>query len=448
MFPANKPVKVFYSYSHEDEALRKELEKQLAILKRENVISSWHDSEIEAGSDWDEEIRAQLDSADIILLLISADFLASDYAYEIEAREAMRRHEAGKARVIPIILRAADWTSAPFGKLQALPRGARPVTSWLNRDEAFADIAKGIRAVVERKARIAEPVDEEGGSQPDVEGNIPRLLPYLCNRSEQEEELTKALRHHQATMPRRPFVCVIHGDEFECHSDFVYRMSYTAIPHALNLMTKQVSLEEYQFEWPSPNVPPKRYAEIFAGNLGKALLQNSAAPPPEVIKYIAIHERPVLLVSHVLTEDFLHSGTDLFSQFLSFWNTWPELPPGRTVINCVCVKHQRLTRMGFLQRFRLKRLHARLFDYINELDFSSYGALSGVRLTELKAIRRSDVEAWSRIKEVRRRCHIQEKDIRALYEQAELVSDDGSISMEPLADQLRTLMSKNQHQKD
>ena len=104
--------------------------------------------------------------------------------------------------------------------------------------------------------------------------------------------------------------------------------------------------------------------------------------------------------------------------------------------------------MGFLQRFRLKRLHARLFDYINELEFSSYGTLSGVCLTELKAIRRSDVEAWSRIKEVRRRCHIQEKDIRALYEQAELVSDDGSISMEPLADQLRTLMSKTQHQKD
>jgi hypothetical protein len=92
-------------------------------------------------------------SANIILLLISADFLASDYCYDIELRHAMERHEAKQARVIPIILRAVDWHSAPFGRLNALPRDGRPVTSWANQDEAFFDIVRGIRSVAEELAQ-------------------------------------------------------------------------------------------------------------------------------------------------------------------------------------------------------------------------------------------------------------------------------------------------------
>lgn len=448
--PAAKPVKVFYSYSHRDEDLRNELEKQLTLLRREQVISTWHDRKIEPGTDWQNEISTHLDEADIILLLISADFLFSDYAYEIEAPRAMQRHRAGLARVIPIILRDVDWTAAPFSNLQALPRNALPVTSWPNKDEAFADIARGIRAVVERMCSTTDSADEEVSASSERDVDIPRLLPYMCDRSEQEAELTAALQQHQSTMPRRPFVCVIHGDEFECHSEFLYRMGYTVIPRVLNLEAKQVSLEEYQLPWPSRTVPINRYAKVFASNLGIALLQNSAALPQDVVKYIATHEKPVFLVSHLLTEDFLGVGPELFREFLKFWNTWPDLPPGRTVINCVCVKHQRLDHMGilnFLQKLKMKRCHAELLDYIKKPDFTSYDALGGVVLTELEAIRRTHVEAWSRLKEVRQRYQIEEKDIRALYQQAEVVSADGLISMEPLAEQLRVLITKSQRQR-
>lgn len=145
---STEPIEIFYSYSHADEDLRTELEKHLSILRRQGIIRDWHDHRIGAGQEWKAEIASHLDDADIILLLVSPDFLASDYCWSVEMTQAMERHRAGKAIVIPIILRPAEWESAPFAELQALPRYAKPVTTWPDRDEAFLDIAKGIRKAV------------------------------------------------------------------------------------------------------------------------------------------------------------------------------------------------------------------------------------------------------------------------------------------------------------
>lgn len=142
-------VEVFYSYSHKDESLRDELLNHLSALKRQGVIANWHDRKIGAGREWKGEIDEHLDNAQVILLLISSDFLASDYCYDVEMKRAMERHEKGEARVIPVILRPVDWSGTLFAKLQALPRDAKPVTTWSNQDEAFADVARGIRAAVE-----------------------------------------------------------------------------------------------------------------------------------------------------------------------------------------------------------------------------------------------------------------------------------------------------------
>jgi hypothetical protein len=140
---------VFFSYSHEDEELRNRLEKHLALLKRQGLVEAWHDRRILAGADLDEAISANLQSADIILLLVSADFLASDYCYSREMERAMERHAAREAVVIPVILKPCDWHSAPFGKLLATPRDGKAVTSWANVEEALADVAGHIRKRVE-----------------------------------------------------------------------------------------------------------------------------------------------------------------------------------------------------------------------------------------------------------------------------------------------------------
>lgn len=146
---ASAPLKVFYSYSHKDERLRERLEVYLATLRRENRISEWHDRRITPAKDFEGEISANLEHADIILLLVSQNFIASDYIYDKELKRAMERHEASAASVVPIILSPCDWKTLSFGKLQVLPRDGRPVTTWSNEDEAFLDIAIGIRAVVE-----------------------------------------------------------------------------------------------------------------------------------------------------------------------------------------------------------------------------------------------------------------------------------------------------------
>jgi hypothetical protein len=125
----------------------------LKPLQRGHLIDFWDDRDITAGSEWEREISEHLNTAQIILLLISPDFLASDYCYGTEMQRAMERHESGEAHVIPIILRPVFWQTSPFGKLQALPINAKPVVSptWNNWDEAFFDIAEGIRKVVEQR---------------------------------------------------------------------------------------------------------------------------------------------------------------------------------------------------------------------------------------------------------------------------------------------------------
>jgi hypothetical protein len=155
MAESSKPtetIEVFFSYSHKDEDYRVELSKHLAMLQRQHVIAAWHDRRIGAGKEWEKEINDHLYKADIILLLISSDFLASDYCYDVEVKTAMERNDNVEARVIPVILRPVDWKGARFGKLQALPKDARPVTDWPNLDEAFLNVAQGIRAAAEELA--------------------------------------------------------------------------------------------------------------------------------------------------------------------------------------------------------------------------------------------------------------------------------------------------------
>ena len=141
-------MEIFFAYAREDETLRDELEKHLSILERQGVITSWHDRKIGAGKEWEGEIDTHLKTARVILLLVSSDFMDSDYCWDVEVKRAMERHEAGEARVIPVILRPVDWKGAPFGKLQALPTDAKPVTTWTNQDQAFLDVARGIRTAV------------------------------------------------------------------------------------------------------------------------------------------------------------------------------------------------------------------------------------------------------------------------------------------------------------
>jgi hypothetical protein len=150
-------ARVFVSYAHEDRAMREELQKHLSLLQRDGSVEVWHDGELRAGEDWDRGTRAALDAAEIVLLLVSADFLASDYCFGVEMRRSIERHQRDEVTVVPVILRACEWKRAPFAQLLALPEDGRPITKWPDRDEAYLSVAVGLRQVVATLRKRAAP---------------------------------------------------------------------------------------------------------------------------------------------------------------------------------------------------------------------------------------------------------------------------------------------------
>lgn len=153
-------IKLFFSYSHKDEDLRNELETHLSPLQRQGVIETWHDRRIPAGKEFGSEISHHLETSQIILLLVSPYFIASDYCYEAEMTRAIELHESGQARVIPVILHPCDWKSLPFGMLQALPQDGKPVSKHPNVHDALLDITLGVRAVAKEFNTASEPSPE------------------------------------------------------------------------------------------------------------------------------------------------------------------------------------------------------------------------------------------------------------------------------------------------
>ena len=146
-------IRIFVSYAHADEALKTELDKYLKVLRRSGKISVWQDRALVAGDEWDATILRELGLANLILLLVSVDFNASDFIWDKELAAAMQRHADGTARVVPVILRPCQWSSLPYAKLQALPRNGRPVTDHPDRDAAFTEITAEIERLVDHMHR-------------------------------------------------------------------------------------------------------------------------------------------------------------------------------------------------------------------------------------------------------------------------------------------------------
>lgn len=144
-------IEIFFSYSgsEKDEKLRDKLASHLSTLEREKVITAWHDRKISAGIERADEIEKHLNSARIILLLISADFMASESRWQSEVTRAMERHKTEEARIIPVLIRTCDWEEGtPFSNLEPLPSNRTAIDCWDNEDAGFTDVAKGIRKAV------------------------------------------------------------------------------------------------------------------------------------------------------------------------------------------------------------------------------------------------------------------------------------------------------------
>jgi tetratricopeptide (TPR) repeat protein len=176
-------LEVFYSYAQQDEKWQKEIEKHLTNLKRQKLIVGWNKREIGAGTDWKRESHAHLNTAHLILLLISPDFLASEYCYSVEMTRAIERYKAGEAVVIPLLLRPVDCQGTPFEELQGLPKNGKPLSQWRDRDKALLEVQAGIRAAVLHLNPTLHPISAEDVSSAAASGeeqpNKPTPLPPI-----------------------------------------------------------------------------------------------------------------------------------------------------------------------------------------------------------------------------------------------------------------------------
>src|SRR5713226_8419895 len=196
------PVEVFCSYAHEDEEWLRKVEKRLHPLRQQALISLWHDRLIPPGTDWAKTIDTHLDTASIILLFISASFLASDYCFGVEMKRSLERQEEGSALVIPILVSEANWKEAPFARLQALPTDARPLASWSDEERALADVAAGIRRAVEELPLLAASAPR--AALPPV-WNVPYPRnPFFLGRDDELRQLRSHLQAGQATALSQP----------------------------------------------------------------------------------------------------------------------------------------------------------------------------------------------------------------------------------------------------
>ena len=208
------PLNVFISYSHKDRKLRDELAIHLSKLRNQQAITDWFDGDIIGGTEWEPQILERLHAAQIILLLISANFLASKFCYSIEMTQAIARHDANQACVIPIILRPVDWKGTPFAKLKVLPSDGKPVSQWRSHDEAFANIIKGIRRAIEDWNARASPkpvVSPSAAGTSLVDGtqvplwNLPfRRNPFFTGRDSFLTQLHTILHTQQTAFVSQP----------------------------------------------------------------------------------------------------------------------------------------------------------------------------------------------------------------------------------------------------
>lgn len=244
--------KIFFSYSKHDRTHLDELLIFLAPLTHKGLIQTWNDHDLLAGEEWDNTIQQQLTTADIIILLVSARFLATKYIWEVEITKAMQKHNTGEAKVIPIILNHCDWTDTPFSKLNALPRKATPIADYDNKDKAWNEIVQALKKVLESNTNDTPFTNEKSNNNSlpnnhiNTEGNGNIIIQNVNN-----SPIHINTNHHSNTPPPTSFksglLALLEEKQQNAiaeilirikDSDYMYdKVKYTEIETALNPMS-------------------------------------------------------------------------------------------------------------------------------------------------------------------------------------------------------------------
>ena len=398
-----KPVELFCCYSRTDETLARKLKLHLKVLEREKYVrisSAW---EVPAGRDRLKEIEKHFQAARVILLLLSADFLADDDCFE-QMRTALRRQKEGQVRVIPVLLRPCKL--GPFSGITTYPRGS-DVTK-LGSNLSFLQVADEVEAAaielrdgtaahaIVRPAAFAAPAPPR-----------PYFIAQLCDRVDQKEELRIALEEQMAEIRKHgrvvPLVCIVHGPANESPEGFKQRLKNNDICELLSLERDRYPIKSIDLRWPSraselanPVLHLQRALEenVLRGNQQRTL--------EEVFTVLARHQGPVMFSFDISTENWTESTPQLVrNEFLPFWRSLPPINSHWPVIVGLFISYDDLTgrndnlKLDYARRnSEMRRMCDELRNEFLESNHDADLSLRGVVLFELGPIKKTDVDNW------------------------------------------------------
>lgn len=433
--PVKLPLSVFCSYAHADKRLREDVEKSLAQVKREGLIEEiWSDREILPGEAFAEVIDDRIEESDLILFLVSRNFLASSYCMGVEVERALERKDSDGAQVIPIILRDCDWRNASFGHLQALPDQGNPIQHWRLKDTRLLQVAGGIRKVAQSFSSNPNPSRGKRRSNKD----IPVTLPYLCDRGPQEGPLETALEAHLHEKPLRAFVCVVPGNETEEHSGYRSRLLDYSLPRILQLGAERKVNVHVPLEW--PRLPRDRASARQAISANLAHVLNCASS--RIVETLFMYGSPIVVSCELLSEDWRDGGQIAASAFFEFWNSWPDLPLGRNLLIFLFIKYQRNEQDGVSPRSKYPRVDGAIKLYLKTLSAADYPNISISILPDLLPIARTAVETWMEHPHMTRFCPDVRNHEDWRSEIYSLYKNRQEIPMAQLAPALRVLLGQ------
>lgn len=470
--PPPQTIKIFCSYAHRDEPLREALDPHFALLRRQGVAAFWSDCDIYAGSDWASQIDQNLLTANIILLLLSANFINSNYCFDVELRQAVDRHLRREAVVIPVVLQPCKWERVcvrceggefDLSQLQALPAKALPVTKWRNRQEAFDNIAEGVSRIVEQLSTGAATWGETTVALPPrtavPAAPVPELLPHLCDRATQETLLRRAVHGWRARgLAKRPLVCVVHGGDDEAIDMFKRRLHEVTLPALLSARADGAGaeplydpalgrLDDLFIPLPPAFIEPAVPFEFLQAEVGVPVVDNMYATPEAVADALSSKYVPTMFHSHLASCDWSGDGQRIVGAFLDFWGNLPDVKAGR-VLSFLFFKY---SGAGENCPPRLAEVNARAEEFFNGLStrLAAYAGMHAIVLPRLPAVAQSDAETWVRSREHFRKlcrahplyfCNVE----RAVAEIENIYTDPlMRIPMERLAPQLHEVITNH-----
>ena len=261
--------------------------------------------------------------------------------------------------------------------------------------------------------------NSEGSSLPqsllNVQREIPSLLPYLPNRTDQEFELGQAIQILFAKTPRQPLVCIVHGDEFQSHDKFLERLCMVSLPRLLRLDPYRTAIKEYHLGWPSSLKRLNNLSERLCKNLADTVENYSLATAQQINQTFIKCPGVSVVHMHLLTDDWQNLGFDLLPNVLDFWQHWPDLQYEQILVICIFIKYQAkhpiklqkwywlfnpiIQLRRFLRRRHYNKLNHKIHQQIkvlSESEFNKYNRLTGVVLPKLDNLTQSHVEDWVR----------------------------------------------------